>query len=148
NLAQAACLPTRFLRYLSATGIGMCMVLAKPERAFKLSPRDVEEIFYRFAQEKPAPTTELEYKNPFTLLVAVVLSAQSTDAGVNKATRPLFAKVDMPQKMLNFGEARLQKAISSIGLYRTKAKNVIALSKKLLEDFNGQVPNTHETLES
>jgi endonuclease-3 len=120
----------------------------KPKPALRLSPQDIEEMFRRFDKDKPAPTTELEYKNPYTLLVAVVLSAQSTDAGVNRATRSLFQHADTPQKMLKLGEARLQKAIGSIGLYRIKAKNVIALSKKLIDEFGGKVPDTHEALES
>jgi endonuclease-3 len=116
--------------------------------AARLKPFEIEEVFRRFRKAKPSPTTELEYINPYTLLIAVVLSAQSTDAGVNKATRALFKSADTPQKMLKLGEARLQKAISTIGLYRTKAKNIIALSKKLLEEFKGKVPDTHEALES
>jgi endonuclease-3 len=106
------------------------------------------EIFARFAQAMPAPQTELEHLNPFTLLVAVVLSAQATDTGVNKATRPLFAKADTPEKMLELGEDQVRDAIKSIGLFRTKAKNVIALSKALLDRHNGQVPSTREDLQA
>ena len=120
----------------------------KPKIALRLTPPEIEEIFRRFKKASPAPTTELEYTNPYTLLVAVVLSAQATDAGVNKATRPVFAKIDSPQKMLKFGEEKLRQAIGSIGLYRMKAKNVIALSKKLIDEFGGEVPQTHENLES
>src|SRR5690606_26030972 len=108
----------------------------------------VAEIFRRFHAANPEPKGELEYVNPYTLLVAVVLSAQATDAGVNKATRPLFAVVDTPQKMLAFGEERLRDAIKTIGLYRNKAKNVIALSQQLIERFGGEVPRTREELES
>jgi endonuclease-3 len=114
----------------------------------RLSPSEIEKIFRRFAKDKSTPTTELEYTTPYTLLVAVVLSAQSTDAGVNKATRSLFKIADTPQKMLKLGEQRLQKAISTIGLYRNKAKNVIALSKKLIDEFSSKVPDSREALES
>lgn len=110
------------------------------------SPAEVEEIFRRFAVQRPEPKGELHHTNPFTLLVAVALSAQATDAGVNKATRPLFAKVDTPEKMLDLGEEGLREAIRTIGLYRNKAKNVIALSEKLLSDFGGEVPRTREEL--
>lgn len=113
-----------------------------------LKPPEIEEIFRRFQKANPSPTTELEYKDPYTLLVAVVLSAQSTDVGVNKATRPLFATVDTPEKMLKLGEGKLRNAIKTIGFFRTKAKNVIALSKKLIDEFDGKVPDTHEQLES
>jgi endonuclease-3 len=96
----------------------------------------------------PAPKTELEYANPYTLLVAVVLSAQATDVGVNKATKPLFAIVDSPQKMLALGEARLVGYIKSIGLYRTKARNVMTLSRLLVELHGGKVPRRREELEA
>ncbi len=108
----------------------------------------VEEIFARLAAANPEPHSELEYLNPFTLLVAVVLSAQATDASVNKATRPLFAVVDSPTKMAALGEARLAEAIKTIGLYRTKAKNVIALSQALTRDHDGKVPADREALEA
>ena len=102
-----------------------------------------------FAQSaNPEPKGELEHVNPYTLLVAVVLSAQATDAGVNKATRSLFASVDTPEKMVALGEAKLREAIKTIGLYRNKAKNVIALSQKLLSEHGGQVPRTREALEA
>lgn len=109
---------------------------------------DRAEFFRRLAELDPEPRTELEYGSTFELLVAVILSAQATDAGVNKATRPLFAVVDTPQKMLAFGEERLRDAIKTIGLYRNKAKNVIALSQQLIERFGGEVPRTREELES
>ncbi len=99
-------------------------------------------IFARLAAANPEPKTELEYVNPFTLLVAVVLSAQATDAGVNKATRALFAVADTPAKMVALGEAGLVERIKTIGLYRTKAKNVIALSQALIRDHGGEVPAT------
>ena len=112
------------------------------------SPEEVEEAFRRFQGANPEPKGELEHVNPYTLLVAVVLSAQATDAGVNKATRSLFASVDTPEKMVALGEANLREAIKTIGLYRNKAKNVIALSQKLLSDHGGQVPRTREALEA
>src|SRR5213076_857961 len=105
---------------------------------------EIEEAFRRFKAARPEPKGELEHTNPFTLLVAVVLSAQATDAGVNKATPALFAVADTPQKMLALGEERLQDMIKTIGLFRTKAKNVIALSRKLVEEHGGQVPRTRE----
>ena len=118
-----------------------------PRRA-RPSPERVEEIFRRFATANPEPKGELEYANPFTLLVAVVLSAQATDAGVNKATRELFKTASTPEKMLALGEAALQERIKTIGLYRTKAKNVIALSRKLIAEHGGKVPQEREALEA
>jgi endonuclease-3 len=112
------------------------------------STSEIEEAFRRFRAAKPEPRGELEHINPFTLLVAVVLSAQATDAGVNKATPALFAAADTPQKMAALGEPRLQELIKTIGLYRTKAKNLIALSKKIVEEHGGQVPRTREALEA
>jgi endonuclease III len=109
---------------------------------------EVAEAFQRFSHANPEPKGELEHVNPYTLLVAVVLSAQATDAGVNKATRSLFASVDTPEKMLALGETRLRAAIKTIGLYRNKAKNVIALSQKLVTEFGGEVPRTREALEA
>ena len=100
------------------------------------------------AKDRPDPTTELDFINPYTLLVAVVLSAQATDVGVNKATEPLFKIADTPQKMLALGEARLTDYIKTIGLFRTKAKNVIALSRILVEQHGGKVPQTREALEA
>jgi endonuclease-3 len=112
------------------------------------TPGEAAEFFSRLAKSNPEPQTELEYKNPYTLLVAVVLSAQATDKGVNKATKPLFVHVDTPQKMVDLGEAELREAIKTIGLYRTKAKNVIALSKALIENHGGHVPKDREALEA
>lgn len=100
----------------------------------------------RFRQQNPAPTSELEYTSPYTLLVAVVLSAQATDKSVNLATRELFKVADTPQKMLELGLEGLTGYIKSIGLYKSKAAHVIGLSKKLLEEFNGQVPDNREQL--
>ena len=109
---------------------------------------DVDEFYRRLAETMPAPKGELEYRNDFTLLVAVVLSAQATDVGVNKATGPLFAVADTPEKMIALGEAGLRDHIRTIGLYRNKAKNVIALSETLVADFGGEVPDDREALQS
>jgi len=111
-------------------------------------PAELREIFERFRAANPEPKGELESVNAFTLLVAVVLSAQATDAGVNKATRPLFAIADTPQKMLALGEDKVRDFIKTIGLFRTKAKNVVALCEKLIAEFGGEVPTTREALES
>jgi endonuclease-3 len=108
----------------------------------------VTEIFRRFHAADPDPRGELEYRNPFTLLVAVVLSAQATDAGVNKATRTLFERADSPQKMLALGEDQLRELIRTIGLFRTKAKNIIALAQRLVSDFGGAVPRDRDSLEA
>jgi endonuclease-3 len=108
---------------------------------------EIEEAFRRFRQVNPEPKGELKHINPYTLLVAVVLSAQATDAGVNKATKALFATADTPEKMVALGEERLQGMIKTIGLYRTKAKNVIALSRQLIAEHSGMVPPVREALE-
>ena len=113
-----------------------------------LSKRDVREFYRRLAETRPIPQTELEFINPFTLLVAVVLSAQATDTGVNKATPALFAVADTPQKMLELGEERLVELIRTIGLFRTKAKNLIGLSRMLIERYGGEVPRDREALEA
>ncbi|TWG91331.1 DNA-(apurinic or apyrimidinic site) lyase /endonuclease III [Mesorhizobium sp. J18] len=110
------------------------------------SPEEVHEIFRRFSVQRPEPKGELEHINPFTLLVAVVLSAQATDAGVNKATRELFPIADTPEKMAALGEEKLGRYIRTIGLWRNKAKNVIALSQALIRDHGGVVPDTREAL--
>ena len=112
------------------------------------SPAEVEEAFRRFQAAMPEPKGELIHSNVFTLLVAVVLSAQATDAGVNKATPALFALADTPEKMVELGEPRVRELIKTIGLYRTKAKNVIALSEKLIQEHGGKVPNTREALQA
>jgi endonuclease III len=109
---------------------------------------EIEEAFRRFHAADPEPEGELEHVTPYTLLVAVVLSAQATDAGVNKATPALFAAADTPARMAALGEVRVQELIKTIGLYRTKAKNVVALSKKLVEEHGGEVPRTREALEA
>ena len=110
------------------------------------SEDELREIFRRFSVQRPEPKGELEHVNPFTLVVAVALSAQATDAGVNKATRALFKVADTPQKMLDLGEEKVRDYIKTIGLFRNKAKNVIALSQKLIDDFGGEVPKTREEL--
>mgnify|MGYP003116491929 FL=1 len=108
---------------------------------------DIREFFRRLEENNPEPEGELNYVNPFTLLVAVVLSAQATDVGVNKATGPLFAIADTPEKILDLGEEELRDYIKTIGLYKTKAKNVIKLCEALIRDHNGEVPQTREELE-
>ena len=111
------------------------------------TPAQIEEAFRRFKAANPEPKGELQHINPFTLLVAVVLSAQATDAGVNKATPALFALADTPEKMVALGEGRVRDLIKTIGLFRTKAKNVIGLSQKLIAEHGGQVPRSREALE-
>ena len=113
----------------------------------KLTRKAAHMLFERLADKTPAPDTELYYKDPFTLVVAVALSAQATDEGVNKATKKLFQIADTPKKMAALGEEKLGSHIKTIGLWRNKAKNVIALSKMLLADFDGKVPQTREELE-
>jgi endonuclease III len=113
----------------------------------QMTSAEIEEAFRRLQAAMPEPKGELQYINPFTLLVAVVLSAQATDTGVNKATPALFAAADTPEKMAALGEARVQDFIRTIGLFRTKAKNVVALSKMLLAEHGGEVPRTREALE-
>lgn len=112
------------------------------------SSAEIEEAFSRFRRANPEPKGELRHTDPYTLLVAVVLSAQATDAGVNKATPALFAAAATPEKMAALGEAKVRDYIKTIGLYRTKAKNLIALSEKLLAGHGGEVPRTREALES
>jgi len=108
---------------------------------------DIYEFFRRMEEHNPEPQGELDYVNPFTLLVAVVLSAQATDVGVNKATGPLFAIADTPEKMFALGEDTVRDYVKSIGLYKTKAKNVIKLCEALIRDHNSEVPQTREELE-
>jgi endonuclease III len=117
-------------------------------RRAKALPGRVGEIFRRFAAASPEPKGELEHINPYTLLVAVVLSAQATDAGVNKATKRLFEVADTPRKMVALGVDRLEGHIKTIGLYRNKARNVIALSERLLAEHGGKVPTSREALEA
>ena len=116
--------------------------------AKQLSYHRMREIFERLQASEPEPKGELEHVNAFTLLVAVALSAQATDAGVNKATRKLFQIADTPQKMLDLGEAGLTEHIKTIGLFRQKAKNVIKLSRILVEEYDGVVPNSRVALQS
>jgi endonuclease-3 len=120
----------------------------KPPKQKPWTAAEVHEAFSRFRKANPEPKGELEHLNPYTLLVAVVLSAQATDAGVNKATRTLFAVADTPEKMLELGEEKVREYIKTIGLYRNKAKNVIALSEKLIAEFGGEVPRTRAEIES
>ena len=119
-----------------------------PKRPARLPPQDVEAIFGAFAAANPEPKGELDHTSPFTLLVAVVLSAQATDAGVNKATPALFAAADTPEKMVALGQQGIEDLIKTIGLFRTKAKNVYALAQKLVADFNSEVPRTREELQT
>lgn len=116
--------------------------------AFPPDPARVQALFERFEAQSHHPRTELDFKDPYTLVVAVALSAQATDKAVNKATAPLFALADTPQKMLALGEEGLRPMISSIGLYRNKAKNVIALSQILVDRYGGKVPLEREALQS
>jgi endonuclease-3 len=113
-----------------------------------MKPADTDEFFRRLAADNPAPKTELEYINPYTLLVAVVLSAQATDIGVNKATGPLFKIVQTPQQMVELGEEKLRQYIRTIGLFNTKAKNVIKLSEILVAQHAGEVPRKRKELEA
>lgn len=130
---------------------GMTRKTTNPRKKTKRAPRGLNreqalDLFARLAQDRPDPKTELNYTNPFTLVVAVALSAQATDVGVNKATAKLFEEADTPQKMLDLGEDHVRDRIKTIGLFRNKAKNVIALSKMLIEDFGGEVPADRDSL--
>ena len=113
-----------------------------------MTPAEIDGFFARLAELDPEPKTELEYSSPFELLVAVVLSAQATDAGVNKATRRLFPAANTPQAIVALGETQLKRHISTIGLYNAKARNVVALSRQLLERHGGEVPATRAGLEA
>src|ERR1044071_3946578 len=123
----------------------------KPRKSAKPKPwsaAEVEEAFRRFKKASPAPQTELKSINPYTLLVAVVLSAQATEAGVNKATPALFAAADTPEKMAALGEERVREFIKTIGLYRGKAKNVVELSRRLVAEHGGKGPRNRRALEA
>ncbi|MEZ5877230.1 MAG: endonuclease III [Tepidamorphaceae bacterium] len=120
---------------------------ARRPKPTKLAPETIEAMFAALKAGNPEPTTELEYRDPYTLVVAVALSAQATDVGVNKATKILFADADTPEKMVALGEEGIRERIKSLGLYRNKAKNVLALSQMILEEFGGDVPRTREELE-
>jgi len=113
----------------------------------KLTRAQIADIYKALAKLDPAPRTELNYSNPFTLVVAVALSAQATDVGVNKATKALFEVADTPEKMVALGEDTIRDYVKTIGLFRNKAKNVFALSQMLIDDFNSVVPHTREDLE-
>ena len=117
-------------------------------RRSKLSGAEIVDLFSRLRELNPTPTTELEYTTPFELLVAVVLSAQATDAGVNKATRKLFPVANTPAGIVALGVAKLKRHIATIGLFNTKAANVLALSQRLLDEHGGDVPRTREALEA
>jgi endonuclease-3 len=119
-----------------------------PKKRLKPEQARIAEIFARFEAQESDPRTELDYETPFTLVVAVALSAQATDVSVNKATDRLFKVADTPQKMLALGEAGLKPFISSIGLYNSKARNVIALSRILVEDYGGEVPLERDKLQA
>jgi endonuclease-3 len=119
---------------------------AKKAPGSRLTQSEVDEIFRRFEEVSPHPKTELHYRDPFTLLVAVVLSAQATDASVNRVTPDLFRTADTPEKLARLGEAALTDKIKTIGLYRNKAKNLIALANKLVAEHGGKVPDSREVL--
>ena len=125
---------------------GKTRVPAKRARGSRLSREAIDEIFRRFAKLDPDPNTELHYRDPFTLLVAVVLSAQATDASVNRATPDLFHIADTPEKLAGIAVAELEAKIKTIGLYRSKAKNLVALAKKLVAEHGGKVPEAREVL--
>ena len=112
-----------------------------------LSPEEIDEVFARFERQNPSPKSELKWKNPYTMLVSTVLSAQATDKSVNKATEPLYRIADTPERMLALGEERLIPYIKTIGLYRNKAKNIIRLSRMLIDNFGGKVPETREEIQ-
>jgi endonuclease-3 len=113
-----------------------------------MNTKKIDAIFSRFHQANPKPTTELRYKTPFELLISVILSAQATDISVNKATEKLFSIANTPEKILQLGEAKLKNYVKTIGLFNTKAANIIKTCKKLIEDFHSIVPHTREALES
>ena len=126
----------------------MTAAIQRPARGSKLRPAEIVDLFSRLRALNPAPTTELDYTTPFELLVAVVLSAQATDVGVNKATRKLYPVANTPGAILALGEDALKACISTIGLFNAKAANVIALCRLLLERHDGEVPHTREALEA
>ena len=121
---------------------------SSPKTSFKPTQEKTKEIFRRLQNATPNPKTELHYTNPFTLLVAVVLSAQSTDQGVNRATKELFKLADTPQKMVELGESKVRNYVKTIGLYKNKAKNIIKLSEQLLLQHQGEVPHDREALQA
>ena len=127
---------------------GRSKTKARKPRASKLRSVEIEELFARLAELDPAPKTELEYSSTFELLVAVILSAQATDVGVNKATRRLYPVANTPRKILDLGEDGLKRYISTIGLYNAKAANVIAMCRQLLDRHDGEVPRSRQALEA
>jgi len=139
--------PTRPRKSPISARLAAPIVAEAPATPDPVGPEAVSEIFARLSAANPEPRAELEFQNPFTLLVAVVLSAQATDRSVNLATAPLFAIADTPAAMLALGEERVRDFIRTIGLFNTKAKNVIALSRILVEEHGGEVPRTREALE-
>ena len=124
------------------------MVKVSPRHHPPMKKADVDTFYRRLSAVNPSPKSELDYVDPFTLLVAVVLSAQATDVGVNKATPPLFKAADTPRKMLALGEARLKRYVRTIGLYNTKARNIIGLSRILVDRHGGHVPRDRAALEA
>lgn len=126
----------------------MAVPARRTAKSKRMSRAEVGEMFTRFAAAMPDPRTELQYTDPFTLLVAVVLSAQATDASVNKATPALFARAPTPAAMAALGVDEVEGLIKTIGLYRTKARNVVALSRRLVDEFGGEVPHSREVLET
>ncbi len=124
----------------------MATRLRKTVQRSKLTKDAIFKLYDALAKDRPDPATELEFVNPFTLVVAVALSAQATDVGVNKATRGLFAVADTPEKMLALGEEGVAAHVKTIGLWRNKAKNVVALSRMIIEEFGGEVPQTRDEL--
>lgn len=138
--------------YLQRAGVmvaqACCAIRMSPFMPRKMTRANAALLYEKLSAAAPAPTTELHYKDPYTLVVAVALSAQATDEGVNRATGPLFGIADTPEKMVALGEKKLGDYIKTIGLWRNKAKNVIALSQKLLTEHNGEVPRDREALEA
>ena len=128
------------------TGSKSSQIKRKPLPRARYTRAEMRAIFERFRKQRPEPKGELEHVNPFTLLVAVVLSAQATDVGVNKATRALFAVADTPERMLALGLEGVTEHVRTIGLFRQKAKNIIALSQRLVDDFSSEVPEDRDTL--
>ncbi len=137
--------PTKAVKPLQKKSAAKKAAKRRPRK--KVTQAEIQEIFDRFAKATPDPKGELEYVNVYTLTVAVVLSAQATDAGVNKATRALFKAANTPKKMLALGEETVRDYIKTIGLYRNKAKNVILLSQKLIDEHGGNVPEDRDALE-
>jgi endonuclease-3 len=147
NAVKSAAGGKKAKRSLSVRSQGDAASKKKRQKDTVLKPAAITAMFRRFAEADPEPKSELEYLNPFTLLVAVVLSAQATDAGVNKATRALFKVADTPEKMVRLGEAKLREYVKTIGLYRNKARNVILLSQRLIAEHGGAGPRARAALE-